>query len=278
MYRLTKSIFLATCLLLLFSCKKDKLLRETPPVSIDTPVLHKPHLLIPVSFPVNSTIGGFYAGVPYNYNENEKRYPLLIFLHGGGQYGNGKNDLPLLLNDGIPQLLDEKKFPAVFKVNSKEYTFIILSPQFSRHPAIEEIKEFIDYALMHYRVDSSRIYLSGLSVGGTVTCDVAAAYTGAIAAIVPISGVSSNNIQEKTSRLASAHLPVWIFHNNNDPIINLASPKGFYTSLNEQHAIPAPKLTVFESDKHDAWTKAIDPAYKENQMNIYEWMLQYEKK
>ena len=103
--------------------------------------------------------------------------------------GNGANDLPLLLRDGIPQLLDEKKFPPVIKVNDTEFALIVLSPQFSRQPAVEEIKSFIDYAIEHYRIDERRIYLSGLSIGGTVTCDVAAAYPSTVAAIVPMSGV-----------------------------------------------------------------------------------------
>jgi poly(3-hydroxybutyrate) depolymerase len=274
MHCLRKCIAFLVYLLLFSSCKKDhqRLPVNTP---ADEIVITKPHILTPVTVNVNATIGGFYEGVPYDYWENRKSYPLLLFLHGGGQYGNGKNDLPLLLNDGLPQILDEKKFPPVFKVNNESYSFIILTPQFSRYPALEEIKDFFDYALKHYRVDTTRVYLSGLSVGGTVTCDMAAAYSSAFAAIVPISGVSSDNIEKKVAKIADARLPVWIFHNSNDPFINVQSPKAFYASLNALPFLPVPKLTIFFSDKHDAWTKAIDPLYKENGMNIYEWMLQY---
>src|SRR6185503_15190753 len=87
------------------ACKKDAI--RLPPKS-DPPVVNTPpHLLIPVTAPINATIGGFYAGLPYNYQTGNKKHPLLVFLPGGGQIGNGSNDLPLLLNDGIAQLLDE---------------------------------------------------------------------------------------------------------------------------------------------------------------------------
>jgi hypothetical protein len=36
-------------------------------------------------------------------------------------------------------------------------------------------------------------------------------------------------------------------------------------------------MTIWPTGKHDAWTKASDPNYKENNMNMYEWMLQYHK-
>ena len=44
-----------------------------------------------------------------------------------------------------------------------------------------------------------------------------------------------------------------------------------------ENPINPPKLTIWPSGGHDAWTRAVNPDYKENGKNIYEWMLQYTK-
>jgi hypothetical protein len=48
--------------------------------------------------------------------------------------------------------------------------------------------------------------------------------------------------------------------------------------INENNPYIRAKLTMFNANVHDSWTKATDPSYKENGMNIYEWMLCYKKK
>jgi len=268
-------------IIILSACKKEKTIepvKETIPV--DTEFIETvPPVLKPNTIAISTTIGGYYSGLPYTYNDNSKRYPLLIALHGGGQYGNGAMDLPLLLNDGIPQLLDEKKFPPNFKVNGKNFSFIILAPQYSWYPAVEEIKSFIDYAVKNFRVDTTRIYFTGLSAGGSISTDVGAEYASQIAAIVPISGVypADSNMVKKCSKIAKANLPVWIFHNINDPIVTSEQAQNYFTILKSFNQPLLPKLTLFDDSKHDAWTLAIDPAFKENKMNIYEWMLQYSR-
>jgi hypothetical protein len=78
-------------------------------------------------------------------------------------------------------------------------------------------------------------------------------------------------------KIAKGNLPVWVFHNTDDPSINSSVSKNFVEMINNDHpAIPA-KITLFKAAVHDAWTKAIDPAFREDNMNIYEWMLQYSK-
>jgi hypothetical protein len=70
---------------------------------------------------------------------------------------------------------------------------------------------------------------------------------------------------------------VWAFHSEDDPQINVTMAKAFTSKINSfKPDIPA-KLTVWPTGGHDAWTRAIEPMYKENGMNIYEWMLQYHR-
>jgi predicted peptidase len=268
--------FASICLLgfLLIACRKDAKRVIAPNDIIET----EPAIQKPVTVKVNDAIGGYYAALPVHYNETTKSYPLLVFIPGAGQFGNGGIDLPYVLNDGVAQLLDEKKFPPNFKVNGKNFSLIVLTPQFSYLPSNFDIASFIDYAIKNYRIDKSRIYMAGLSMGGFVTSDFSAENTSLIAAAVPIAGVlMTGNVNERCERIAAGKLPVWVFHNSDDPTINATDPMHFVSLINNGNPFIPAKLTLFKAAIHDAWTQAINPAYKENNMNIYEWMLQYSR-
>ncbi len=170
----------------LLSCKKQ--ISNDP--SSNNFIETEPAVLTAVVKTIDPLIGGYYSGLPAHYYQSSKKYPTIFFIHGGGQLGNGNQDLHTVLNDGIPELLDEKLFPPNFKVNGSYYSFIILAPQFANVPEVSDVNTFIEYARKNYRIDSTRIYLSGLSMGGITTCDVAAANPALFAAFVPISGVS----------------------------------------------------------------------------------------
>ena len=259
--------------MLLASCRKNA---KPSQADYDAIVETQPPILKPVTQKVSDAIGGYYAGLPFYYDKTTKHYPLLVFIHGGGQVGNGQIDLPLLLNDGIAELLQEKKFPPNFNVNGKNFSFINLTPQFNRYPSDADVKQFIDFAIKTYRIDTSRVYMSGLSMGGTVSANMGGEYTAQLAAIVPIAGVTTGSTLKTTcSNIATGNLPVWVFHNNGDPSISVSDPMNFISTINTYHPSIVPKLTVFNSNIHDAWTDAINPKYKENGMNMYEWMLHY---
>jgi predicted peptidase len=275
-----KNSFLAFFAIVLFaSCHKSDLneaQRPAEPIETESPVLQ------PVSININNKIGGYYRSLPVHYAETTKSYPILIFIHGAGQYGNGINDLPLLLTDGVPQLLDEKRLPASFEVNGETHSFIFLVPQFKSAPGIADMKAFFDYALKSYRIDSSRIYYAGFSLGGLAVCDFAAAYSSNIAAIVAMSGVSDDNemLSKKCQSIAQSKLPVWVLHNENDEVIPVEEAEKFISLIKDAHPPIPPKLTVLPGEglaNHDSWTRATDPLYKEDGFNIYEWMLQYRR-
>jgi predicted peptidase len=139
-----------------------------------------------------------------------------------------------------------------------------------------DVNTLVEYMVEKYRVDASRIYVVGLSMGGGVTWDFAGDFSSKVAAIVPISGASFA-ADKRCENIASNKIAVWAFHNSGDKIVAPNVSKQFIEKINSKHAEPAAKLTIFESVEHDAWTKATDPNYKENGMNIYEWMLQYSK-
>ena len=122
---------------------------------------------------------------------------------------------------------------------------------------IEEIED-------DYRVDSNRIYGTGLSMGGLGTLAIALKKPELFSAIIPVcGGAKMDNIQRLNQ------LPIWLFHGDRDavhPVNNSIIIFQALSSVNSQVL-----LTVYGGVYHDSWTQTY-----ENQ-DIYNWMLKYSK-
>ncbi|WP_153798405.1 PKD domain-containing protein [Foetidibacter luteolus] len=241
----------------------------------------------PITKTVDTYIKGFWEYLPADYATSTKKYPLIIFMHGIGEVGNGSQDaLQKILKNGIPKLINNGTFPKTFTVNGKTESFIVISPQISttaRNTAM--IRNMLDYCIANYRVDASRVYLTGLSQGGGTTWQFLfgnyySKATGNVilgsrlAAAVPICGNYPSS-ESSAATVAKTGLPVNIFHNNGDPTVAPANSIGWYNNLNAANISPRAMLTLYTANSHDAWTKTYDPNNKQNGLNIYEWMLQY---
>ena len=232
---------------------------------------------VPVYYAINPNVGGFYEALPPSYNSTDKKYPLLLFFHGGGELGDGNSQLPLVLRNSVTRRLAEKTLPVSFTVNGEKFSFIIISPQFKAWPSVNDVHDILQYAVSNYRVDESRIYLSGLSMGGGVTWEYAGSnYGKSIAAIVPICGASWAD-SAVAKKIASNDVPGWAFHNMDDGSVTVNSTKRYVNIVNGQHPVHPIRMTLWPTGGHDAWTRASDPEYREEGMNIYEWMLQYKR-
>lgn len=224
----------------------------------------------------------FYEYLPAGYPEPGKKYPLLIFVHGMGECGQGTTaSLPLVLRNGIPKLINNGTFPASFTVNGETFKFIIVSPQFTGFPSVNDINNTINYFLANYAVDINRIYLTGLSMGGGAAWyfpGYNSYFAQRIAATVPICGATDTSINY-ANNIANANVAVWATHNNGDPTVNVNVTNKLVDLINNRSAPPNPraKKTIFVSNSHDAWTQTYNPAFKEDGKNVYEWMLQYRR-
>src|SRR5690606_13064970 len=109
-------------------------------------------------------------------------FPLMIFLHGLGEIGS---NLDQLLNYGPPKLIRWGDWPA-------SRPFVVISPQtpssFGGSWNPDLVNEVIDQVVARYRIDESRIYVTGTSLGGNGTWNYATKYPDRAAAIVPICG------------------------------------------------------------------------------------------
>ena len=237
---------------------------------------------------INAHCHGFYEYLPQGYSTGSQLYPMIVFLHGIGECGDGSAaQLPYVLRNGPPKLISQGTFPVSFTVNNQTFKFIVISPQFSVWPQPTDVDSVVNYALAHYRVDPNKVYLTGLSMGGGATWEypgsTTAPYGAKLAAIVPICGGSSPSMY-RAQQIVKYQLAVWATHNQGDPTCNVSTTIDYIDSINKARNIaiskgipvgPAPKMTIFPVSGHDAWTQTYDPAYKENNMNVYEWMLSY---
>jgi dienelactone hydrolase len=228
---------------------------------------------------INPHCGGYYEYLPEAYQTSGAPYPLIVYLHGQGHSGNGSSDLPKLLEAGIPKYINDGQFPKSFTVNNKTYRVIIISPQFSSWPVAGDVEAVINYAAKTYNVDEGRIYVTGMSMGGGATWDYAGdkmPFARKLAAIVPVCGASAPD-NKRAHTMAVADLPVWATHNQQDPQVPVSNTNGYIDYINNDPQPPTPlaKKTIFPVEGHDAWTKTYDPAYEENGLNVYEWMLQF---
>lgn len=233
----------------------------------------------------NTSIGprsnGYYEYLPQGYNNNET-YPLIVFFCGIGELGSGnETDLPKVLANGTPNQIRNGTFPTSFTVRGQIFKFIVITPQFTQNPTAQEISQLLDNIVSTYRVDLNRIYLTGLSLGGGMVwrySSFSKAYADRVAAVVPVCGaewISSTG----GDYIAQADLPVWATHNSGDNVVSVENTNNNVGNVNSAPHVPAPaaKKTIFNQNGHDAWSQTYNLNFKENNLNVYEWMLTYQR-
>ena len=224
---------------------------------------------------------GYYEYLPQGYDPNVA-YPVIIFIHGIGELGNGTDNLQSLLNTGLPGIIAWGQFPAGgFNVNGQNFKFIVISPQFIQWPSASDVDGVINYVTGHYRVNTSRIYLTGLSMGGGAVWDYAGSsstYASRLTAIIPICGASWPDYN-KGRVIANANLPVWAIHNNGDPTVPVTYTNDYISYINQSPSPnPTAQKSLYDVWSHDAWTNAYNGTDRDGSgRNIFEWMLSYSK-
>jgi len=216
---------------------------------------------------------GYLEYLPTGYGNGEPR-PLLVFLHGFGEAGDGSESaLDLVDTLGIPQLIAAGDWP-------DDRPFVVLSPQYGTEFAegdcgvADDVMAFLDFATNHYEIDAAHVYLTGISCGAIGVWDYLAAHGGeAVAAAVPISGHAEWALEE-AGCAPLVEVPVWAFHGAVDdvvPTIHIQEPMDQIRAC--EGAEPAEmELTVYPDADHDAWTRTYDVSAGHD---IYAWMLEH---
>jgi hypothetical protein len=214
---------------------------------------------------------GYLEYLPQGYNSNNNNYPLVISLHGIKERGTSSTD-PALIKAAVPTVANVG-LPKYVKYG-QQYPFILISPQlhnsYGNWPAAY-VMEVLNYVKKYLRVNTNRIYLTGLSLGGGGVWVTAGANPNVFAAIAPLCG-SRNDIPEAPD-MAAADLPVWGMHGDKDTVVPYKTTVNMVNAINGSAPRPAPlsKLTIFPGMGHMIW----DKAYKET--SLINWMLSYTK-
>ncbi len=214
----------------------------------------------PVSYGATGAPYGYYEYLPLDYKDKGAKSPLLIFLHGSGEKGNGR---------GKGQLDKAVKFGPGREINSgKHLPFVILSPQTPDWWNTQKLNDFIDHAIRNYNIDKDRIYLTGLSMGAMGIFQYAGKHADRIAGIVAIAG--SGNTNEVCNY---SSVPLWTFHGDRDTTVPISGSQNVvntYNNCNPKPKVKA-KLTVLKGYAHWGWNEV----YNGKNGDIYSWLLQY---
>ncbi len=187
----------------------------------------------------------------------DKQWPMLVFLHGSGERGN---DLEKVKVHGPPKLIAQ----------GKAMPFVVLSPQCPSNTDwdTETLFALIKHIASRYKVDEKRIYLTGLSMGGAATWDLAMDYPEYFAAIAPVCGPVNRNYPEKADNLKD--LPIMAFHGAMDDVVPIAGAASMIKRLQEI-GNPA-RIVIYPDANHDSWTKTYEDP------ELYKWFMDQARK
>jgi predicted peptidase len=208
---------------------------------------------------------------PKNYNINSK-YPLVIFMHGAGERGT---DNELQLKHVLELFLDE--------THRNQYPCFVLAPQCPPDPVwwsytswndpvlpekpskeIGLLKTLLNELTLKYPIDESRIYITGLSMGGCATYDLLMRYPEKFAAGAPICGWG-----DTTKANIIKNIPLWIFHGGDDDIVNVEHSRKMYNALLKVNGNV--KYSEYSGIKHDSWVNAY------SEPDFYKWLFSHKK-
>ncbi|MBL7698251.1 MAG: hypothetical protein JNK79_08840 [Chitinophagaceae bacterium] len=225
---------------------------------------------------INSNVSGYYETLPARYSLTTKKYPLIIFLHGIGELGTGLGRLNCC---GLQYHINKKEFPAKFLVGGVYYSFIVITPQFRVRPSAAHIQSVIDYAKSKYRIDATRVYVGGLSMGGGSTWDWSAVYGQNAAAIGPICA-GTKPTTTLANNVATKNVAIWSMNSSTDAVVPIQWGKDWIAWIDAKNPTMAPqtKLTIWSGISHNGtWGKAFNPVTKVDGYNLYEWMLLHKR-
>lgn len=199
----------------------------------------------------------YYLYYPQGYVSNpDKKFPILLFLHGGGESGG---NLPALKKNGPPKLI----------VEGKQFPFLILAPQNPFEKKwwnVRAVNQLLDSIVANNRVDRNRIYLTGLSRGGGAAWEMAVQYPEKFAAMAVVCGMTPVPYASWIDK----EMPIWVFHGEEDKSIPISESEEMVKALKKGgHHV---RFTRYPGVGHNSWIQAY--ATEE----LYEWFMEQERK
>lgn len=262
---------------------------------------------------INPTIGGTYGftglieHLPDGYDPlTATTYPLIIYFGGLGAEGNGTStDLCKIFSDAetsLPYRIETGNVSTTVTYEGNTYDYIVISPQIVDYQYVapdytnfiggDEVEQLINYVLANYKVDQSRIYLTGMSSGANMVLNYAASSlerANRIAAFNTASLCSDLDLYPNTStehqNIIDADLPGRMFHCQNDAqcdynittqwanTVNTAQP-----GLIDVHILPPGTdcNIPLNVSGHNSWNYNYDPAYRTTEPSLLTYFTQFD--
>jgi predicted peptidase len=191
--------------------------------------------------------------LPEGYDGKEKKWPLMLFLHGRGEsYG----PLGLVKKWGPPRLVERgEKLP-----------YVIVSPQcpgdesWAQPKQQEGLVRLLDQITKNYSIDEDRVYLTGLSMGGYGSWRLAADHPDRFAAVIPVCGGGNPADAEKLK-----NVPFWVFHGTADPAVPFSRSQDMVDAIKKAGG-KVIRFTSLEEFGHNSWSATYASP------EIYDWL------
>jgi len=203
--------------------------------------------------------------------DSKKKHPILIYLHGAGGRGDNNKD-QLLDAGGINAFVNQKIFS---KYNSyflaaqvpKESKWVDVDWDTLDHkmPIISKTMKMLFHLIdtmiknENNKIDTKRIYILGVSMGGYGVWDALLRRPNFFAAGVPICGGGDTS----KSKLIS-HIPIWSWHGDQDSVISVERSRDMYTAIKKTGGVS--KYSEIKNRGHDVWLDVW------NSKKLWEWL------
>ncbi len=194
----------------------------------------------------------FWVYAPHEYYAETEPTPLIIFLHGASLRGN---NLQRIRSYGTLDAIDK----------GREMPALVVAPQNpSGHWIPEKVHEVKEWMCRNYEVDTSRIYVLGMSLGGYGTMDYCATYPDEVAAAMALCGGCT-----KRDVSALGQVPLWIIHGTADRAVNINESKKVVEALKRDQLTERLRYDWWAGVSHGALSRLF-------YMNkTYEWLLSH---
>lgn len=201
----------------------------------------------------------FWLYLPKRYKQasKEKPMPLIIYLHGSSRRGR---DVAEVKANGLAPLMDKRD----------DFEFVVVSPQaLSKHPwqtcwQPDDLIILLVHLLTNYHLDPTRVYLTGLSMGGYGTWAAIEKHADHFAAAAPICGGG-----DPATAKGIGKLPVWAFHGDDDRVVSVERSQEMVDAI--KAAKGNAKLTIYPGVGHDSYTRTYANP------KLYEWFLKHKR-
>lgn len=231
----------------------------TSPASITAGFLYK-------TLAFEGTVYAYCVFVPPTYDPHQA-WPAILFLHGSGERGS---DGLLQTEVGIGTWLrrDYAHIPA-----------LVVLPQCPQNqvwvgqPARMALA-CLEQTAREYHLDAERLYLTGLSLGGQGTWEVATLAPDRFAALMPVCGFvafqgnDAAAVQRVVARVK--HLPIWVFHGDADNAVSVERSREMVTALKAAGADV--RYTEYKGQGHNVW----DATYRDR--DVWKWLFAQRRK